>query len=220
MLTVGIDLLSSHKAQNLARSNIGIYYSAGLHPNAADRLADEWQGLKTLAGQEDCLAVGETGVDKYWDKVPLELQTESFRQHLRLANELDKPVIIHCRDAFPETLSTLTAEDKVAGVLHCFSAGIEEARQVLDRGLYISFAGPLTYPRSEQIRQAAAFAPADRILVETDAPYLPPQDNRGETNEPAFITQTLMLLAELRKTSLSEMASQTYQNTKDLFGLS
>ncbi|MCK5940353.1 MAG: TatD family hydrolase, partial [Planctomycetes bacterium] len=135
-----------------------------------------------------------------------------------LARELDLPVIFHCRDAFEPLFAVLEHEAPVRGVMHCFSGTVAEARRALDLGLYLSYAGPLTYKKNDALREACAFTPADRVLVETDAPFLPPQSRRGKRNEPALIVETLTRLAEVRDLSLADAAALTFDNATRLFG--
>lgn len=216
MLVVGIDAASSRAARELRRLP-GVRWSAGLHPNDASRFADEWPAVAALAREPDCSALGETGMDCYRDRTPLEQQERSLRAHLQLARELDLPVIFHCRDAFAPMFTVLRDEPRVRGVMHCFSGGIDEARQALDFGLHLSFAGPLTYPKNDALRAAAAFAPAERLLVETDAPFLAPQPKRGRRNEPAYVVDTLATLAAVRGLSLAAAAAITWANATALF---
>ena len=217
MLVVGVDAASSRSARALAHLP-GVRWSAGLHPNDSSRFAAEWAELVALAKSDGCAAIGETGLDCFRDRTPLDQQEHSLRAHLQLARDLDLPVIFHCRDAFAPLFAVLRSEPRVRGVMHCFSGGIEEARTALDLGLHLSFAGPLTYPKNDALRAAAAFAPADRIVVETDAPFLPPQRRRGQRNEPAYVVETLATLATVRDTTLRDAAAITFQNALALFG--
>lgn len=217
LMVVGVDAASSTRARDLARLS-GVAWSAGLHPNDSSRLAAEWATLERLARDPRCAAIGETGLDCYRDRTPLDQQEVSLRRHLALARELDLPVIFHCRDAFAPLFAVLHDEPAVKGVMHCFSGGIDEARIALDLGLHLSFAGPLTYPKNDALRAVAAWAPADRILVETDAPFLPPQTWRGKRNEPAFVVQTVQALADARGTTLAAAADTTFANAVALFG--
>jgi TatD DNase family protein len=221
LLTVGVDLGSSHAARSISREvssgTCRIHYAAGLHPNGADRFDDEFAGLAALCRGADCTAIGETGLDYHWRKTTPEQQRRSLDAHLRLAIELDKPVVIHSRDAHDDTYAALEAHRGARGVIHCFSGGVAEARRALDLGYYLSFAGPLTYPKSDALREAAGFAPADRVLVETDAPFLTPQPRRGEANEPAFIVHTLTTLAEVRGIEFEAAAALTAENGHRLF---
>ena len=217
IVDVGIDLASSMAARDRARRFAGVRWSAGLHPNDSTRLAAEWDGIEALAREADCVGVGETGLDFFRDRTPPAQQHVAFERHLALARELDKPVIIHCRDAFAATFTVLERQRGVRGVMHCFSGGPDEAARAVALGLYVSFAGPLTYPKSDVLRTAAAAVPADRLLVETDAPFLPPQDRRGQRNEPAWVVRTLERLAELRGWSFTEAAATTTANARALF---
>ena len=217
VLDVGIDLASSRAASARSRSLPGTHWSAGLHPNDAQRFAAEWPQLAELCAEPGCVAVGETGLDFYRDWCPPAEQEQALVAHLELARRLGKPVILHCRDAFAPLFAVLRREGAPAGVMHCFSGDVAAARQALDLGLYLSFAGPLTYPKSEALRAAAAFAPADRILVETDAPFLPPQGWRGQRNEPAYVTATVAKLAEVRSLTPDAAAAITCANGCRLF---
>ncbi len=218
LCVVGIDAATSRAASELAARLPGVRWSAGLHPNDATRLDDEWQLIEELARRPDCAAIGETGLDCFRDRTPLARQQESLRRHLALARELDLPVIFHCRDAFAPLFEVLDDEPCGRGVMHCFSGGQGEARRALDLGLDLSFAGPLTYPKNDALRQVAQFAPLDRIHVETDAPFLPPQQHRGKRNEPAFVLLTLAALAQARGIGLQAAAAATYANGVRLFG--
>jgi len=217
LLVVGIDAISSQAARDLEHL-AGVRWSAGLHPNDSTRLDEDWPTIEALAREPSCTAIGETGMDCFRDRTPLDQQERSLRRHLALARELDLPVIFHCRDAFAPMFAVLRDEPPVRGVMHCFSGGQEEARAALDLGLLLSFAGPLTYPKNGALRDVAAWAPADRILVETDAPFLPPQTRRGKRNEPAFIVQTVQALAEARGITLAAAAELTFANAVALFG--
>ena len=217
LLVVGIDAATSQAARELS-SLPGVRWSAGLHPNDSAKFEDEWPIISQLARDKTCVAIGETGLDCFRDRTPLDQQEASLRAHLALARELNKPVIFHCRDAFEPLFELLDHEEPVRGVMHCFSGGIPEAQKSLELGLHLSFAGPLTYPKNDALRAACAFAPVDRILVETDAPFLPPQSKRGRRNEPALVIETLTKLAEVRSLSLEEAAAATYKNAIELFG--
>jgi TatD DNase family protein len=217
LLVVGVDLPTSRAAAALVRLP-GVRWSAGLHPNDASRFDAEWAELTALARQPGCAAIGETGMDTFRDRTPLPQQERSLRAHLALARELDLPVIFHCRDAFAPMFAVLRDERPVRGVMHCFSGGIDEAKQALELGLHLSFAGPLTYPKNDALRAAAAYAPADRIVIETDAPFLPPQRRRGQRNEPAYLIETLATLAQVRGLPLEQAAALTFDNAQRLFG--
>ena len=217
ILNVGINLETSRRARQWARKLDGVLYSAGLHPNDAGEFDSEWDAIAAIAGEEDCSAVGETGLDFYRDWTTPQQQILSFEKHLELSLELDRPVIVHCRDAFDQVFEVIAKHPGTRGVIHCFSGNLEDARAALELGFHVSFAGPLTYKKSEALREAAAFVPADRILIETDAPFLPPHPWRGQRNEPAYIRATLETLAQVRDTNLDEMARITRENARMLF---
>jgi TatD DNase family protein len=216
LLVVGVDAASSRAARDLARLP-GVRWSAGLHPNDATRLHAEWPTITELARAPGCTAIGETGLDCFRDRTPLAQQEKSLRAHLALARELDLPVILHCRDAFAPLFAVLRDEPPVRGVMHCFSGTPSDAQRALELGFFLSFAGPLTYPKNGALREIAAQAPADRIVVETDAPFLPPQQRRGQRNEPAFLVETLATLAAVRGLTLADAAALTFANATALF---
>lgn len=217
MVVVAIDAESGARCRELAALP-GVRWSAGLHPNEASGLDAQWATIEAQARAPDCAAIGETGLDCYRDRTPLDQQQVSLRRHLALARELDLPVILHCRDAFEPLFALLREEPRCRGVMHCFSGTVDEARAALDLGLYVSFAGPLTYPKNDALRAAAKYVPSDRVLVETDAPFLPPQRFRGKRNEPALIVHTVERLAEVRGVPIEQAAATTFENAVALFG--
>lgn len=218
VIDVGIDAETTAAARKRARSLDGVRFTAGLHPCSADRIADDWTAIADAATDPACVAIGETGYDFYWDRASPRAQAAAFERHLALAAAVSKPVVVHCRDGFDATFATLREHPDARCVLHCFSGGVDEARTALDLGCTLSFAGPLTYPRADALRDAAAFAPDDRVLVETDAPFLPPQGRRGQRNEPAFVIAVLERLAAVRGTDLRTIAKLTTANARALFG--
>lgn len=245
ILAIGIGENPSemHLALDLANAVEGdrqprIFASAGIHPEQAHNATPEALAeLTRLASQPRCVAVGEIGLDYYHLENPdIETQKQAFIAQMKIAVQLQKPIIIHCRtselatpkakakygsaDAWADTLALITEHFKPAGlpgIMHCFSGNIEDAKRSLDLGFYLSFAGNMTYPKAQSIRDAAAFAPTDRILVETDAPFLAPVPLRGQRNEPAFVAHTAAALAELRGISTDELAAQTTENFHRLF---
>ena len=196
-----------------------IWATAGIHPHESKDATDaSFVELRALASDPAVIAIGEIGLDYHYDHSPRERQRHLFARQLALAAELRLPVSIHCREAWDEGLAQIAAAQlSAAGVLHCFTGGVAEARRVLDLGFYLSFSGLLTFPRSREIREAAAFAPADRILVETDAPFLAPVPHRGRRNEPAYVAVTAARLAELRGWTVTQTAEVTTQNFHRLF---
>ena len=219
LLDVGIDLPSSRAALARAGTMSGVWATAGIHPNDAADWTSVWSEIAELCRREDCTAVGETGLDFFRDHTPHSVQEQSFAAHLVLARDLDKPVVVHCRDAFERTLAVLADHPGVRGVMHCFSGGVNEARTALDVGMYVSLAGPVTYKKNDALREVAAFVPAGRLLVETDAPFLPPQSHRGKGNEPAWVVETAGCVAQARGISFAEVAALTTANGRELFGI-
>lgn len=217
LVLVGIDRASSAAARDLGRTLEGARWSAGLHPNDANRFEDEWEAIAQLAREPDCVALGETGLDFYRDRSSRVDQERALHAHLDLAAELGLPVIFHCREAMPALLQLLAPRAPIRGVMHCFSGTRDDALRATDLGLFVSFAAPLTYPKNALLREAAASVPEDRLLVETDAPFLPPQGKRGQRNEPAWLIETLRTLAAVRGWDMEQAALVTHRNATTLF---
>ena len=197
----------------------GVYASIGTHPNSAE----EERGLPlteilAIAAHPKVVAIGEIGLDYHYDFSPREVQREVFARQLAMAREAGKPVVIHTREAWEDTLRLLEPA-AVRGVFHCFSGGPEEAARVLAMGFYLSFAGVVTFPKAQRLQEAACLVPPDRLLVETDAPYLAPVPHRGERNEPAYVARTAARLAELRGSTAEHIAAVTTANARRLFHL-
>ncbi|HEX9794116.1 MAG TPA: TatD family hydrolase [Planctomycetota bacterium] len=222
MLCVAVDLPSARRCRELAVLHPELGASVGIHPNdlggdaeALDPLLAEFTAL---SGEAGWCAIGETGLDFYRERSSGDLQRRSFRAHLRRARELGLPVIIHCRNAVDAVLEELAAHGgPVLGVMHCYSEGPAALPQLLDLGLHVSFSGNVTYPKAEAIRDSARLVPEDRLLVETDAPFLAPQAVRGKRNEPAYVRHTLERLAELRGVDPELLAARTSANARALF---
>jgi TatD DNase family protein len=218
MVCVGTDAVTSEEALALAARHDPVYATVGLHPHEASRLDAEWEDLVTLAGGDTCVAVGECGFDLYYEHSPRDAQEVAFRRQIRLARELDKTLVIHSRDAWPDTFRVLDDEGVPARtVFHCFTGGASEARAVLDRGCLLSFSGIVSFKNADDVRAAAALAPADRILVETDAPYLTPEPHRGKQNEPAYVVAVGEALARARGEAVDEVAAVTRENAARVF---
>jgi TatD DNase family protein len=223
MLTVGIDGPSCRAALAAAVAFPQVYAAVGRHPNAATGFDDaDVADLRTLAAHERCVAIGETGLDFFVrdgrSTPPRSDQERAFAAQIALARETGKPLVIHCRAAEDETLSQLAAEaDGCSVVLHCFSMP-ERLQECLDRGYAISFAGNVTYKSASELAEAAKRVPEDRLLVETDAPYLTPQAVRKERNQPAFVAHTVAFLAELRGISTEELGARVERNAARVFG--
>jgi TatD DNase family protein len=218
VITVGTTIPGCREALAVCAASEGVFACLGVHPHEAAAFDDgALSELRGLLGDERAVAVGETGLDYFRDYAPRELQRRAFTAQLALAAELGLPVVVHSREADLDTLAVL---DGFAGrvVCHCFSSpGMLET--VLERGYWVSFAGNLTYPNAEPLRRAAAEVPLERLLVETDSPYLTPQPLRGSRNEPAFVVHTLTALAELRGLSAPELAARIDANADAAFGL-
>jgi TatD DNase family protein len=218
VIAVATRIAGARDALALAEQHDGVYACLGIHPhNANEPDAQRLDELRGLLAHERAVAVGETGLDYFREYAPRDDQRGLFERQLALAAELGKPVVIHTRDADADTLATLLGtEGKV--ILHCFSspALLEPA---LERGWYVSFAGNVTYPKAAELREAARRVPPDRILAETDSPYLAPQPVRGKRNEPANVIHTLATLAEVRREDDAELARQIDANATAAFGL-
>jgi TatD DNase family protein len=218
----GGDLATAERAAFLATKESDVFAAVGIHPHDAGKILPEfWPVLETLARAPRVVGIGETGLDYFYDHSPRPVQREVFTRFLTLATSAKLPVICHVRDAHDDAIETLRAGPlpEAGGVLHCFSGNVEQARSYLDLGLHLSFSGVITFKKAEDLRKAAAFAPAERILIETDAPYLAPVPHRGRRNEPAFVLQTLLALARIRGISLEDAAQATTANAFRLFNL-
>jgi TatD DNase family protein len=219
ILTVGIDEESSRRALEYARENEGVRAAVGRHPNSASGFDDEAGAtLLELAADPACAAVGETGIDLYRDAAPLADQERAFAAQARIAGEVGKPLVIHTRAAEEQTIAFLREHAKgLAVILHCFSLA-DRLDECLAEGWWISFAGNVTYPSAARLAEAARRVPADRLLVETDAPYLAPQPHRGEGNRPAFVVETAAFLAAQRGVAYEELEATVEANGRELFG--
>ncbi|MEM8709687.1 MAG: TatD family hydrolase [Planctomycetota bacterium] len=220
MIVVGTTPATSREALILAERQAPLHGTAGLHPHEAASFSDDVaREIRALCERDDCVAVGETGLDWFKEWAPRDKQIDSFRWHLELARELDKPVIIHSRDAHEDTLRLVREVPGVRGVMHCFVMGEAEMAPYLDAGLYISFSGIVTFPRSKENQAAARACPSDRLLVETDAPFLAPAPHRGKRNEPAYCADTLRFVARERGADAAVLGRLSADNARALFGI-
>jgi TatD DNase family protein len=221
IVTVGTTIPDCEKAVELACLHPSIYAAVGIHPHEVKGIdAGTYDVLRILAQQEKVVAIGEIGLDFFYDLSPREVQLRRFAEQLDLALELDLPVIIHDREAHTETLRILQQrKEGLRGVLHCFSGDEQMARECIALGLYLSVAGPVTYRKADQLRAVARNIPAERLLIETDAPYLAPQPWRGKRNEPAYVAETARCLAEIRGMAAGDLERVTEENARRLFGL-
>jgi len=223
ILTIGTTADSSERAVNLAATFPQVYAVVGIQPNyVAQMKPGDWERILKLSTADKVVGIGETGLDRYWDYAPIELQQDYFSRHIQLSRERDLPFVVHCREAEADVVELLQREAQQApfkGLMHSFCGTPETAAACLDLGMYISFAGMLTFKKNDELRETAREIPLDRLLVETDAPYLAPVPQRGKRNEPAFVKHTCACLAELHGKSPEEMSEITTRNAKTLFQL-
>jgi TatD DNase family protein len=222
IVTIGITVASSQAAIALAERFPMVFAAVGIHPNyAAQAQAHDWEQIEELAQHPRVVGIGETGLDRYWDHTPIAVQADYFQRHLDLSRKLGKPFIIHSRDAESDVQAILRQEmtkGPLPGIMHSFCGSPEAARECLDWGMSLSFSGMLTYKKNEALRQLAATVPRDRMLVETDCPYLAPLPHRGKRNEPGYVKQTARVLAEACGVGIDEIAAVTTANARRLFG--
>lgn len=222
IVCIGDSPSASQKAANLARATEGIWATAGIHPHQAVEAPDDVRAsLLPFYRQDKVVAVGEVGLDYHYDFAPVDIQQRIFREQIRLACEVGLPLIIHNRESDDDVVRILKEEDarQVGGVFHCFWADAETAKAALEMGFYLGVGGPVTFKNTDDLRSILKEIPLDRLLVETDSPYLAPVPNRGKRNEPAFVVETARALAELKGVDEDEIAAVTYENAKRLFGL-
>jgi TatD DNase family protein len=220
VVTVGTSIESCRQTLALCEREEGVYAVLGLHPHEAGSVTDDdLDELRSLLGHPKAVAVGETGLDYYRDRAPRDRQAAVFRAHRAIAGELAKPLVVHTRAADEDTVAALhDLPAEVPVILHCFSSS-ELLAPALEHGWYVSFAGNVTYPKASELRWAAARVPTDRLLAETDCPYLAPQPVRGRRNEPAYILHTLEILAEARGETTASVGEQVAANAAAVFGL-
>jgi TatD DNase family protein len=223
MVTIGTDRETNEAAVALAERLPDVHATVGIHPHdAASATEADWTAMEALArASAKVVALGEMGLDFFRNLSPHDVQERVFRRQLALARGLGKPVVVHCRDAHEETLAVLADEKvgEIGGVMHCFSGDVEVARRCLDLGLLISLAGPVTYKNARALPEVARFVPGDRLVVETDCPFLPPHPHRGRRNEPAYVALTAARVAELRSADPDALGAATTRNATTLFKL-
>ncbi len=220
MLCVSVGLADLDPIQEVMRRDPHVFGSVGVHPNETGAGAPVFDDLVRLSGNDRIVAIGETGLDYYRLKDPnVSFQQEQFRQHIAAARQVHKPLIIHTREAAADTLRILREEgaSEVGGVLHCFTETQEFARQVLDLNFYISFSGIVTFRNAQALREVARLVPEDRLLIETDAPYLAPVPHRGKPNEPSYVAHVAHCLGDVRGVSWERVAETTERNFFTLF---
>jgi TatD DNase family protein len=221
MVTISTHVARYEAYKALAEAHESVFFTVGTHPhNAGDEPDVPARRLIELSQPPRCIAIGEAGLDYHYDKSPRDIQRQVFRTHIAAARETGLPLVIHARNADEDMIAILSEEmskGRFSAVLHCFSSGAELARVGVELGLYVSFSGTLTFRNSEEIRRIAADVPHDRLLVETDAPYLAPMPHRGKTNEPAYVAHTAHVLAEVVGVSDARIAEITTANFYRLF---
>jgi TatD DNase family protein len=220
MVCVGTDLATSLAALEFAGRHSDVYGVVGLHPHDASKMATEWGMIEPLVVADECVGIGEAGFDLYYEHSPRDAQEMAFRWQIRLAKRVGKPLVIHSRDAWDDTFRVLDDEGvPERTIFHCFTGGPVEARAALERGCYLSFSGIVSFKNADDLREAARIADAERVLVETDSPFLAPEPRRGSKNEPAFVVEVGAALARARGVSADEIAALTRANAARVFGV-
>lgn len=223
LIGIGTTAADSAEVVAIAKKVPGVFAAVGVQPNdVADAKSGDWEQVVALAPSSRVVAIGETGLDRYWDHSPFDLQQEWFERHLTLADDLDLPVVIHCRECEQDIIGQLSRLNRtVRGVLHSFTGNWDDAQAFIALGLHISFAGMVTFANKkfDELRDVASRVPLDRLLIETDSPYLSPHPHRGKRNEPARVAITAARIAEIRSIPLAELARATSANACHLFRL-
>lgn len=218
-MTIGVTLEEAPQVLAIAEANEQVFASVGVHPEYADHQEPDVETLCALAQHPKVLAIGETGLDYHWHKDKPEWQRERFRVHIRAAKQLKKPLVIHTREAAEDTLEILNEEGaaEIGGILHCFTESLAVAEEAMAMGFYISLSGIVSFKKAEQVHQVARSIPLDRLLIETDSPYLAPVPYRGKPNEPAYVRHVAEAIADLRQISYAEVADASSRNFLKLF---
>jgi len=223
VLNIGADLKTSKASVKLAQEYDNIFAVVGVHPHDAKDVDENYiEQLRELAKEEKVVAIGEIGLDFYYDNSPRDIQRKIFLEQINLAKELNLPIVIHTRDAAQETFDILKEaanEGNIKGVMHCYSGSVEMALEYIKLGFYISIGGPVTFKKSRVSKEVAATIPLEKLLIETDSPYLTPEPYRGKRNEPMFVKYTAETIAEVRGISVEELGEVTSRNVKELFGI-
>lgn len=219
MVVVGYDLESSKKAVEIAKEHSFIYAAVGIGPNdCLNTTTQDLQIIDEYLNEPKVVALGEIGLDYYWDDVPSDKQKEIFQQQVDLAKKHQKPIIIHCRDAYEDTYEVLKRNGH-PGIMHCYSGSVEMAKRFIDLGFYISLAGPVTFKNARVPKDVAEKIGLEHLLIETDCPYLTPHPHRGSLNEPANVVHIAQEIAKLKNMEIESVASQTTFNAKKVFGI-
>lgn len=219
LITAGYSLETTKKAIEIAHNYEFIYATAGISPNDIDDLKEEhFEEIRSMAKDEKVVAIGEIGLDYYWNKENKEAQKNAFIKQIKIANEMNLPIVIHTREAVQDTLEILK-QNKTRGVFHCCPLNIELIKEGLKLGFYISFAGPVTFKNSKNANQVIEFVPLDKMLIETDSPYLSPEPLRGTRNDSRNVKYIAQKIAEVKGISIDEVARITYENAKKVFNI-
>lgn len=220
LIVVGCDIKSSRQAIDLAENYENIFAAVGLHPQDSKKLTEHmWDEIRKLAQHEKVVAIGETGLDYFKDYSPKYVQQRVYKKHIKLAMELDKPLIVHNRDADEDALDILQELGAKNVVFHCFSSDVSFARTVWMAGYMTSFTGNVTYPKAQNLRDVIEQCPLDAMMVETDCPYLAPQKHRGGTNEPSYVVEVAKQIAHTKGKPFSEIEEVTTKNAQEFFGV-
>lgn len=217
IVNIGCSVKSSYSSVKLAEEYAGIYAAVGLHPDAADEI-DRIEEIRRLCDNKKVVAVGEIGLDYHYEEHSRDIQKKAFEEQLKLAAELDMPVVIHSRDAWEDTMELLR-KYRPKGVMHCFSGSAETAREIVGMGMYVGFTGVVTFKNAKKALKALEAVPLDRLLVETDCPYMAPEPNRGKRNYSGYLPYTVAAMAAVKGVSLDEMAEITAENAERLFNI-
>ncbi len=221
---IGTTVSTSQRCLELAKEHDFVFAAVGIHPNNCSQTNEsDWDAIKSLAVEEEVVAIGETGLDRHWDYCPFDIQETWFAKHIELSFEVNKPLVIHMRDCEADILSALAQHqrnNRIIGIMHSFTGQWETAETCLNLDMYISFAGMVTFKKSEQLREIAKRIPADRILIETDSPYLSPHPHRSvRPNQPSMVQHTASCIAAERGMSEEEFGQLTTENAKRVFGI-
>ncbi|KMM35976.1 TatD family hydrolase [Guptibacillus hwajinpoensis] len=223
MVVVGFDRETIIQAMALVEEYDFLYAAVGWHPvDAIDMKDEDLEWIEQLAEHPKVVAIGEMGLDYHWDKSPHDIQKDVFRRQIQLAKKVDLPIIIHNREATRDVIDVLKEENaaEVGGIMHCFAGTVEEANECLDMNFYISLGGPVTFKNAKLPKEVAKEIPIDRLLIETDCPFLAPHPNRGKRNEPSYVKLVAEQIADLKEMDYEELAERTTENAMNLFGIS
>ncbi len=222
IVNVGADIESSKRSLALSKDYPFIYATVGVHPHDANEINEKALSLlEDMAGGEKVVAIGEIGLDFYYDNSPRDIQRKAFRLQLNLARKLKLPVVIHSREAAEETLRILKEEkvEDIGGIFHCFSEDMDTAREIMDMGMFIAIGGVITFSNAKNLRKVVSGLPLTRLVIETDAPYLTPHPHRGHRNEPAYVKYVAEEIAKAKKISPAEVAAKTTENAREVYNI-